>query len=529
MPKKVLLITADQWRGDSLGVLGHPTSITPNIDRLAREGVTFLRHYTASAPCGPARTTLLTGLYPFIHRAVRNGSPLDQRHTNIALETRKLGYDPVLFGYTDSSADPRTMAPADPRLKSYEGVIPGFRLEASLNEYCLTGWLSELARKGYEIPEQMIDIYLHPDTPRVMESFSRAPARYSANDSDTAYIADKVLDYLRLRRKDDWFVHAVFLRPHPPLIAPSPYNTLIDAAKVPPAVKLPDQAEEMAVHPYHSYWLTDQQKPAYFESQVNVQALPESNLADMRAVYYGLLNEVDVQVGRILDHLRLTGEMDETLVIFTSDHGELLGDHWAWGKGGWYDNSNFIPLVIRDPNTPVSSRGTTVDEFTESVDLFPTMLEWLGAPVPEEANGFSLLPWLRGATPEQWRDYIFWEFDFRTPDGLQAETRLGLTPDQCTLNVIRDRDYKYVHFTAMPPLLFDLKRDASELENIVDAKGSGPIIARYAQKLLSHRMLHAERTLTNAMLSPKGVVRFSGPRGLPAGTGRAPRPAVALT
>ena len=86
MPKKVLFITADQWRGDSLGLLGHPTSITPNIDRLAREGVTFLRHYTASAPCGPARTTLLTGLYPFIHRAVRNGSPLDQRS-----EERRVG------------------------------------------------------------------------------------------------------------------------------------------------------------------------------------------------------------------------------------------------------------------------------------------------------------------------------------------------------------------------------------------------------------------------------------------------------
>ncbi len=128
-------------------------------------------------PCGPARTTLLTGLYPFIHRSIRNGAPLDKRHTNIALEVRQAGYDPVLFGYTDSSADPRAMAPEDPRLKSYEGVLPGFRIEATLNEACLAGWLSELARKGYDVPERHADIYLHPDTPRVLDSFDRGPRR----------------------------------------------------------------------------------------------------------------------------------------------------------------------------------------------------------------------------------------------------------------------------------------------------------------------------------------------------------------
>ena len=89
MPQKVLLITADQWRGDALGCLGHTAARTPNLDQLSRDGVLFERHFTNAAPCGPARTTLLTGLYPFNHRSVRNGTPLDRRHSNVALEVRK--------------------------------------------------------------------------------------------------------------------------------------------------------------------------------------------------------------------------------------------------------------------------------------------------------------------------------------------------------------------------------------------------------------------------------------------------------
>jgi arylsulfatase A-like enzyme len=524
----VLLITADQWRGEALGVLGHPVSVTPHLDRLARDGTVFARHYTPIAPCGPARTTLLTGLYPCIHRSIRNGSPLDKRHSNIALEVRKAGFDPVLLGYTDSSADPSALAPEDPRLKSFEGVLPGFRLEASLNESCLSGWLSELARKGYEVPDHHPDIYRHPGTPKVMSRFSREPAVFKAEDSDTAYIADHVLDYLRLRRKQDWFVHAVFLRPHPPLIAPPPYNTMIDATAVPKAWKLNEKKREAASHPFLARWLESQADPAYFESQVDVQALPEEDLAAMRAVYYGLIHEVDTQFGRILAHLERTGELDETLIIFTSDHGEMLGDHWCWGKGGYFDASNFIPLIVRDPAAPRSARGRRVDAFTESVDLVPTILEWLGQSVPTEANGLSLMPWLRGKRVESWRSGVFWEFDFRTPDTQTNEKALGLTSDQCTLNVWRDEAWKYVHFSGLPPLLFDLKRDPHELANVAGKPELAGVIAEYAGKLLTHRMLHAERIFANATLTPKGVAYHDGPRGLPAALSARPAGAAAL-
>jgi arylsulfatase A-like enzyme len=513
MARKVLLITGDQWRGEALSALGHPAARTPHLDRLAAEGTTFTRHFTASVPCGPARTTLLTGLYPFIHRSIRNGAPLDKRHTNIALEVRRAGYDPVLFGYTDSSADPRELAPEDPRLKSYEGVLPGFRIEASLNEACLSGWLSELARKGYDVPERHMDIYLHPGTPRVLEHFDRGPAVYRAEDSDTAYIADKVIDYLRLRRKQDWFIHAVFLRPHPPIIAPSPYNTIIPTESVPRPIRHASREREAAVHPFLRFWLEQQRDPAYFESQIDVQSASEADLTSMRAVYYGLIHEVDAQLGRIFAHLEATGELDETLIIFTSDHGEMLGDHWCWGKAGWYDAANYIPLVIRDPKAPASARGRTVDAFTESVDVTPTILDWLGLDVPHEMSGNSLAPWIGGGTPAAWRSAVFWEYDFRDPATQRPEQTLGITSDQATLNVIRDRRFKYVHFTGLPPLLYDLVRDPGELTDVAAELACLPVVAEYAQKLLSHRMLHAERTLANAALTPTGVKYHRGARG----------------
>ena len=118
----VLYITVDQWRGDCLSAAGHAVVQTPNLDRLATRGVRFANHWSVTAPCGPSRASLHTGLYPMNHGSVGNGTPLDNRFTNIAREARAVGYDPVLFGYTDTSVDPRTVTdPEDPRLRDYEG------------------------------------------------------------------------------------------------------------------------------------------------------------------------------------------------------------------------------------------------------------------------------------------------------------------------------------------------------------------------------------------------------------------------
>ena len=144
----VLLVTADQWRGDCLSCLGHPAVRTPNLDRLAADGVLFTRHFAQATPCGPSRASLHTGLYALNHRSITNGTPLDARHKTLASLARAGGYDPVLFGYTDTSADPRTLPPDSPWLRTYEGVAPGFRVELRLPE-AEEAYLDHLAERGY--------------------------------------------------------------------------------------------------------------------------------------------------------------------------------------------------------------------------------------------------------------------------------------------------------------------------------------------------------------------------------------------
>jgi arylsulfatase A-like enzyme len=508
--RKVLFIAADQWRSDATA-LAPGLSLTPNLDAIAAEGVTFRRHYTCAAPCGPARATLLMGLYPFVHRSVRNATPLDARFTNVALEARKAGYDPVLIGYSDSSIDPRTTTPGDPRTHSFEGILPGFHLVAAHNEASLEGWLTDLARRGYEIPPRLHDIYRHPGSPREMPHFSRGPAAYAAADSDTAWVTDKTLDYWQLRRDANWFVHLVYLRPHPPFIAPEPYNTLVAADAVAGPRRRETLEQERALHPFLDAWLHEQDTADYLKTQVNALRMPPEEIQDMRAVYLGLIAEVDAQLGRLVAHLKATGEWDETLVIVTADHGELLGDHWCWGKGGFHDPSNHVPLVIRAPGVPPEARGRVVDAFTESVDVAPTILDWLGEEPPQVMNGLSLMPWLRGETPD-WRGYVFWEFDYRTLGG-GLEDRLGLLPDQCTLNVVRDDRWKYVHFTTLPPLLFYLSEDPGEFVNRATDPSCAGVMARYAGLVASHRMLHNDRTLVNTKLGKHGPRTWTGPRG----------------
>lgn len=512
-PRKVLLITADQWRGDALGLIKSNARLTPNLDRLAAEGVTFRRHFANAAPCGPARACLLTGLYPFLHRSVRNGTPLDHRFTNIALEARKAGYHPVLFGYTDTALDPRAGPSGDPRYETYEGVMPGFELVAVHNESSLHPWLAELVRKGYPIKRPDMSVYRHPGSTERMQRFSRGPALYRAEDSDTAYITDKVLDYLHFRRKEPWFIHAVYLRPHPPLIAPEPYNSLVDAAAVAAPRRLATIEDERRVHPFLDAWLKEQDGVSYFKSQVNMQQLSQEEIREARAVYLGLIAEVDAQVGRILARLRETGEIDETLVILSSDHGEMLGDHWCWGKGGWFDPSYHLPLVIRDPLAPAVARGAERQELTEAVDVAPTILEWLGHSPPETFCGRSLVPWLRGETPESWRKHVVFEFDFRSFGNPGIETTLRLQPDQSTLSVIRSGRFKYVHFTTLPPLLFDLEKDPDEQRDVSGDPAYRDVLTAGARRLLSHRMLYAERSLTNTRLGAGGPKTWTGPRG----------------
>jgi len=509
----VLFITADQWRGECLSALGHPVLQTPRLDALAADATLFRRHYAQATPCGPARASLYTGLYLHNHRVVTNGTPLDDRHANLAREVAKAGWEPALFGYTDAAADPRTLPADHPALRSREGILPGMVPVVSMGSD-LAPWRAALTARGYEVGETALEVF----RPRIDGDASTRgktywPALYSAEDSAGAFLTDAAIDYIDGRSGKPWFVHLSYRAPHPPFIAPEPYNTMYDAADVPAPVRRETAETEAAQHPWIRHFLFNQIGAPY-----TLGARPRDNLGlderewrQLRATYYGMISEIDAQVGRLLDHLRASGTYDRTLIVFTSDHGEHLGDHWMLSKFSYFDQTFHVPLIVRDPRAG-PARGGTIEAFTESVDLMPTMLDWLGLEAPVACDGESLLPFCRGETVGGWRREAHAGFDFRNFPGGGGRPVLGLTPDQCGVTLIFDARYKYVHFAALPPAFFDRAEDPHEFRNLADDPAYQPLVIEYAQKLLSWRMTHDERTLANTVLSPDGVVERRGRR-----------------
>jgi arylsulfatase A-like enzyme len=492
----VLLVTIDQWRADSLSCAGHPCAQTPNIDRLAARGVRFARHYAQAAPCGPSRASLLTGTYLHNHRSVGNGTPLDARFTNLALEVAALGMRPTLFGYTDTTVDPRTVTdPDDWRLRTYEGVLPGFEVEVRLPE-AAEAWLEWLGTKGYDVPDSVWDLYADRDH---AEADGRgptwAPVRYASEHTEAAFLVERFVDWHgRQDPTAPWFAHVTFLRPHPPYVAPAPWHDLVDPADVPLPVRHDELDAEGAQHPMVA--------GALFVDQVRAPA-DEGHVRQLRATYWGMLAEVDEKLGWLLDHLDRSGDADDTLVVLTADHGEQLADHWLIEKLGYFEGSYHIPLVVAGPGVVA---GRVVDEFTENVDLMPTILTALGAEVPSQCDGLALQPFLEGGLPERWRDAAHWEWDYRDP---QVAELLGLDLRGANLAVLRDRHGKYVHFAGLPPVFYDLDEDPGELRNVADDPAYRDRVLDYAQRLLTWRLSTDDDTLARLLVTGDGVVEVA--------------------
>jgi arylsulfatase A-like enzyme len=489
-------------------VLGNQAARTPNLDALARDGVLFRNHFGQSAPCGPARASMLTGQYVMNHRVVANGIPLDVRHPNIANAVRAAGVDPVLVGYTTTTPDPRQLPRTDPGFSELGGVMEGWRVYAHLDEVEFRHYFGWMQGRGFPLPENPAELWRPAEGPPGPTS---SPSRIPAAHSDTAWSAEHGLDFLRTTRPDrPWLLHLGFFRPHPPFAAPAPYHDLIPLADIPAPLRAPSREQEAAQHPMLAHWLARQRRGSYYkDAEGLVATLTDAEIQQTRRAYFGLIAEIDDWLGRIFAALRDSGQWDDTLIIFTSDHGEQLGDHGLLGKLGWFDQSYFLPLIIRDPHA--TARGRQVDAFTEAVDLMPTILDWLGAPIPPSCNGASLRPWLAGETPATWRDAVHFEYDLRggwpTPSLLPD----GAGPEVGPLAVMRTARWKYVHFTGLPPVLYDLATDPGEMRNVAADPAYRDLLAEAAQGMLSWRMAHADPGLGTLMASPDGLVQRSLP------------------
>lgn len=464
----VVFVTLDQFRGDTLSCAGHPVVHTPHLDALAAEGVRLGRHYSQAAPCAPGRASIYTGTYQFNHRVVGNGTPLDRGWDNVAHLARRAGYEPALFGYTDQSVDPRdVLDPRDTRLEHYEGVLPGFDPVLPLVRE-LEPWRRWLEDRGHTLPDS------------VHELLATEPGR-PAEHGLSAFLTDRYLEWLG-RQDGPVFAHLSYLRPHPPYAAAGEWSTRYDPSSTPPAV--PAESDR---HPLHDVLLT--------HPIVAAPTDPE-RLAQLRAQYYGMVSDVDHQLGRIRDALVRLGRWDRTVVIVTSDHGEQLGDQGLIEKVGWFEPSYHVLGIVRDPRRRAA--GTVVDRFTENVDWFPTLCDVLDQPIPAQCDGLPLTPFLDGTDPSWWRQAAHWEFDWRST---ADPSQLGGWPwDRRSarrhLAVHRDDRYAYVQFGNGDWRCYDLGDDPSWRTTVDD-----PSVAfELARSMLQWRSEHTDRRLADTLV-----------------------------
>ncbi len=508
--RNVLFIVCDQLRADCVtGALAQHVKM-PNIQALQNDAVTFTNHFSVTSPCGPARASLLTGLYAKNHRSVRNGAPLAEDITNLALEIRKNGYDPLLFGYTDTSRDPRGRDPDDPVLRNYEQVLPGFiECQEMSQDFGGDDWRADLVSKGYILPDPE-DFYAPVSADPNRDTQLDDPAFYRAQDSDTAFLTNAFLRQIPDHSNSDWLALLTYIRPHPPLVAPEPYNRMYDPDDLPLPRRMDNIMQETAVHPFMHAAM---EKPRIdgivrgFKRQL--VADDDATVQTLRAIYLGLASEVDAHIGRVVGYLKETGQYDDTVIIFTADHGESLGDHFMWGKENPYDTSFRVPLIIRDPDHP-NQHGTQIDAFTESVDVTPTILDLSGQLIPVTMDGASLVPMLQGKAPVTWRDHVYLELDFGEPDAPTVwQKATGASFRAANLTILRETRFKLVHFNGgLPPLLFDLLADPHEMVNLAGDRAHSDTLLRLTQKLLSHRMSHGDTRLSDMKITPGGIKRY---------------------
>lgn len=474
----ILLITLDQFRGDCLSLLGHPLVRTPNLDRLAAQGVAFRRHYSQAAPCSPGRAALYTGTYQCNNRVVANGTPLDARFDNVALAGRRAGYKPALFGYTDQGIDPRHAdGPDDPRLSTYEGVLPGFDCILDLTEpaSAWTDWLREMG---------------HDPVGGFVSALTTEPKR-AAEHSISAFTTGRVIDWID-EQDGPWFAHVSYLRPHPPYKAAGHWATEYSTDDLPPPIPAVESARQHKLH----LGLRE-------SAEMGLPTDPEK-LRALRAQYFGMIGEVDFQLGRLWDAVADRNQWDDTFIVVTADHGEQLGDQGLLGKGGFFESSYHVLGIVRDPSSR-TAHGSVVDAFTENVDIFPTICDAMSLPVPAQCDGLPLTPFLRGETPPCWRDGAHWEFDWRSAfissGGHQWPWDRRL--ERQHLAVLRTETAAYVQFGDGSWRCFDLASDPTWGEEITDPA----VVLVLAQAMLTWRSTHTDRTMTDMLLEAGGIGR----------------------
>jgi arylsulfatase len=424
----ILLITTDQQRYDvaGAGVPGSPAPSflrTPHYDHLCREGITFRAAYADCPLCVPARISIMTGKYVFTHGEPGNGltSQVMGREDTLPALLRRLGYQTAAIGKMH-------FGPERARHGFDEMILPA-------------DYYRQMQRLGLDVPQPMHhglgQNELYPTMATVPESLTL-----------TSWIAEQCVEYIRERRDPTvpFFLWCSFSKPHPPLDPPEPYYSMYRNSPIPP--------------PVYGDWSEGDACPAAFARQREKQSfdlVPPEVIREARAAYYGLITQVDYNMGRVFAALQDLCLFDDTLILYTSDHGEYLGDHHAGAKSFFHEPSAHIPFVLRLPKSWADRRhGTTVDTPVTHADILPTLVAAAGGPAFGEApetgiDGQDLIALARGELDEP-RRYL--------------EAMAGSMDDPSHLS-ITDGRWKYSYYPEGPAeQLFDLETDPQELHNL---------------------------------------------------------------
>lgn len=466
----VLFVTLDQFRADCLGVASERTVATPTLDRLAAEGVRLARHYSQAAPCSPGRAALYTGTYQMNNRVVANGTPHRVSLDNVARVARRSGFNPTLFGYTDQGLDPATaVGDDDPRLTYYDGVLRGFSIGCYLPEN-QSPWIQWLRALGYDVSSSWHEAALGEPT---------RPAEHSLS----AFLADRFLGWLD-HQESGWFAHLSFLRPHPPYAAAGAFSTMYDPTDMPDPITPITEGR----HPLHELTL-----------EIEGSAAPRDHgaMCQMIAQYYGMVSEVDSQLGRCVAAIEARGELDDTMIVVTSDHGEQLGDHGLKEKLGFFPQSYHVLGIWRDP--AVAPAGRVITQPTENVDILPTMCERWGVAAPAQCDGRSMIGLFDGVD-EEWRTTAHYEWDWRSYlielGSRHWPTSRSLSRANLAVGVADD--LAYVQFGDGTFRCFDVAADPTWRTECTDPSR----VLGAAQELLTWRQVHLDRTVTDCLLAP---------------------------
>lgn len=439
----ILWICTDQQRFDTIGALGNDAIHTPNLDRLCAEGVAFTQAYCQNPICTPSRTSFLTGLYPSAVHGNINGNAHCNLPENARLVTARLrdvGYDCGLAGKLHlASAWSGEEERVDDGYRRFwyshsatQGIDKG-------NQYC--EWLKSIGRFDEVVDAHNYDFELqkgaklHKDFPPELHQ--------------TAWCCDRAIEFMNESREGPWLMSVNVFDPHPPYDAPESLVSNIDVSALP--------------------------KPPFQDSDLDIQARLQSHVFQSKpkrpdeaqqkrtANYYAMIELIDHNVGRLLDELERIGERENTVVIFMSDHGQLLGDHGLENKGcRFYEGLVRVPLIMCWPGHFV--QGVQSNALVELTDIAPTLCEIVGVDAGW-THGQSLVPILTGkVSPDVHRDFVRCEFY----DVLDMHWNTGQSPPPPSYaTMYRTEQYKLVIYHGNDyGELYDLEEDPNEHENM---------------------------------------------------------------